>query len=489
MSRGTGHDRTARMSGGILVVLLTVGLAACGSSSSSAPPPQPVSYQAAATLTGPVTEGQISEPLSALPTDLAAYNYVEQEFFASGTAMAFKARAMPSNGRWTVTPTTTAPYKTRIIVRRPANPADFNGTVVVEWMNESAGESAPDWDLLNPLLKQDGYAYVAVAAQSLGVNGGTSILSTAATSSNIAGLVTQEPTRYGSLHQPGDQYALDIFAQIGEALRAPDTALGPLKPKRLVAVGESQSAFYMTTFADALQPRTNIFSGIFIHSRGSGAASLNGTSITSANSVPKDLWIRTDLTIPVFLFETQTDLIGLGYAVAQQPNTDRIRTWEVAGTSHADAYLVGSAVSDLGCTTPINTGPQHEVVQAAFAALENWVVDGTKPARPAPFRLSRENPPALALDDNGNVIGGVRTPAVEVPISTLSGAAPAGASLICSLFGSTMPFDSSKLVSLYGTPADYVKAYTSSLDKAIAGGFILPADRAELLDSAQHVQF
>jgi len=478
------------MVGGTLVVLLTVILSSCGSASPTATsPPQPVSYQAAATLTGPVTDGHISEPLSALPSDLAAYNYVEQEFFASGSAIAFKAPTMPSNGKWTITPTATASYKTRIIVRRPANPARFNGTVVVEWMNESAGESAPDWDLLNPLLKQDGYAYVAVAAQSLGVDGGTSILSTAASSAHIAGLVTQEPARYGSLHQPGDQYALDIFAQIGESLRAPDKALGPLNPKRVIAVGESQSAFYMTTFADALQPQTNIFNGIFIHSRGSGAASLSGTSITSASQVPKNLRIRTDLKIPVFLFETQTDLIGLGYAAAQQPNTSRIRTWEVAGTSHADAYLVGSEASAIGCTAPINTGPQHEVVQAAFAALEQWVQGGTKPASPAPFRLSSQDPPVLALDANGNVIGGVRTPAVEVPISTLSGATPAGTSLICSLFGSTMPFASSKLMSLYGSPANYLKGYTSSLDQAIASGYILRADRAELLNSAQQVQF
>ena len=262
------------MVGGILVVVLTLSLCSCGSSSpTAASPPHPVSYHAAATLTGPVTVGNISEPLSALPTDLAASNYVEHEFFASGTAMAFKADSMPSNGRWTVTPTTTASYKTRIIVRRPANPAQFNGTVVVVWMNESAGESAPDWDLLNPLLKRDGYAYVAVAAQSLGVDGGTSILSTASSSAHIAGLVTEDPARYGSLHQPGDQYALDIFAQIGESLRAPNKALGPLHPKRLIAVGESQSAFYMTTFADALQPRSDVFSGLFIHSRGSGAAS------------------------------------------------------------------------------------------------------------------------------------------------------------------------------------------------------------------------
>jgi alpha/beta hydrolase family protein len=46
--------------------------------------------------------------------------------------------------------------------------------------------------------------------------------------------------------------------------------------------------------------------------------------------------IRTDLDVPVFMFETQTDLAVLGYAPAQQPNTARIRTWEVAGTSPAD---------------------------------------------------------------------------------------------------------------------------------------------------------
>ena len=91
------------------------------------------------------------------------------------------------------------------------------------------------------------------------------------------GWSTEEPARYGTLHHPGDQYALDMYAQIGQALRAPhDAALGGLKPKHILAVGESQSAFYLTTFADAIQPRTNIYDGIFIHSRGGSGASLAG---------------------------------------------------------------------------------------------------------------------------------------------------------------------------------------------------------------------
>jgi hypothetical protein len=272
-------------------------------------------------------------------------------------------------------------------------------------------------------------------------------------------------------------------------LRAPhDPVLGGVTPRHVVAVGESQSAFYLTTFADAVQPRTDTFDGIFIHSRGGSGASLTGTALGSAQ-VPGDLHIRSDTKVPVFMFETQTDLIMLGYAAAQQPDTDKIRTWEVAGTSHADAYMVGGAIGVLGCTTPINDGPQHEVVQAAFTAFDKWVVDGTPPPSPPPFRLAKTHPATLALDGHGNVIGGVRTPAVDVPTSALSGAAPKGTSVLCSLFGSSTPFSRYELASLYGSKSRYLAAFTASLDKAIAGGYILAADRASLLAQAQQVEF
>ena len=465
----------------VLSLIVATGIDTAGAATAASS----VTYHSAATLTGPITVGHIVEPLSAHPLDLAANGYVEQEFFASGTATAFKADAMPSDGKWTITPTTKAAYKTRIIVRRPANPSHFNGTVVVEWMNVSAGESAPDWDFLNPMLIRDGYAYVGVSAQALGVDGGKALLGSLGGS---GGLVTDEPARYGSLHHPGDQYALDMYAQIGQALRLPhQKALGGLKPKHILAVGESQSAFYLTTFADAMQPHTNTYDGIFIHSRGGSGASLAGTSITSSSG-PDNLRIRTDLKVPVFMSETQTDLIQLGYAPAQQPNTDKVRTWEIAGTSHADAYFVGAASSILGCTTPVNSGPQHNVVQAAFTAFDKWVDNGTPPPSPPPFTLSSTHPAALALDAHGNVIGGVRTPAVDVPVSTLSGAPPAGASPICSLFGSTVAFTPAQLTALYGTKSNYIAQYTKSLDKAIAGGYILSADTASLLAQAEQVQ-
>jgi hypothetical protein len=495
MSWITRHDSivpragTALVAAATLVALFPLALAAQQVAASATAASAAVTFHSAATLTGPVTTGHIVEPLSAHPLELAASGYEEHEYFASGTATAFKADSMPSDGKWTITPTTTASYETRILVRRPTNPARFNGTVIVEWMNVSAGESAPDWDFLNPMLMRDGYAYVGVSAQALGVDGGKALLGSPGATGGSGGLVTEEPARYGSLHHPGDQYSLDMFAQIGQALRASHpAALGGLKPKHVLAVGESQSAFYLTTFADAIQPRTNTFDGIFIHSRGGSGASLTGSSIASSSG-PDNLRIRTDLKVPVFMSQTQTDLIQLGYAPAQQPDTDKIRTWEIAGTSHADAYTVGAAASLLGCTSPVNSGPQHSVVQAEFTAFDKWVDNGTPPPSPPPFKLSSTHPATLALDAHGNVIGGVRTPAVDVPVSTLSGAPPAGANAICSLFGSTTAFTPAQLTSLYGSKSNYIADYTKSLNKAIASGYILSADKASFLAQAEHVQF
>jgi hypothetical protein len=58
---------------------------------------------------------------------------------------------------------------------------------------------------------------------------------------------------------------------------------------------------------------------------------------------------------------------------------------------------------------------------------------------------------------------------------------------LCSLFGSTTPLSGALLSSLYPTKADYIADYTTSLDRAIRGGYILSADRDSLLAAAKKV--
>ncbi len=75
-----------------------------------------------------------------------------------------------ADGVWPAQPTTHADFRTRLLVRRPVDPAAFNGTVVVEWDNVSAGfDTGPTWTAAIDELLRRGYAYVGVSAQKVGV--------------------------------------------------------------------------------------------------------------------------------------------------------------------------------------------------------------------------------------------------------------------------------------------------------------------------------
>lgn len=188
------------------------------------------------------------------------------------------------------------------------------------------------------------------------------------------------------------------------------------------------------------------------------------------------------------IFETETD-VGplLRYATARQPDTGRIRTWEVAGTAHADAYLVGSSFSS--CPGPINNGPHHYVATAALAGLIRWVQTGTAPARAEPIRTTGQDATTIVRDEWGLALGGVRTPPVEAPVAALSGEAPPGSPILCALFGSTRPFDAATLRTMYGTRHAYLAAFDKALDRAVAAGFVRRADRAAFAAEARAVEF
>lgn len=448
---------------------------------------------ATATLTASPDTGRIRSPVSPVPADLAAHGYVEAELFAEGNAQEYLARApLGADGRWDVAPGHPAEYRTRIVVRRPAEASQASGIVLVEWCNVSGGiEAAADWAYLHQEILRAGHTYVAVTAQALGVHGGPGLLDVPAGRGRIpaGGLAGTLPERYGTLRHPGDRYAFDIYAQVGAAVRHWLAALpgGDGAARRVVAIGESQSAFFLTSFVDAVHPHTGVYDGFLIHSRGGSGAPLSGAIAIGDRSPVR---IRDDVDVPVLQLETETDVCPrLHFSPARQPDTDRLRTWEVAGTAHADAYLVGPFASAFGWDEPINDGPHHWVVQAGLAALVDWIDAGTEPPRAAPLELASSSPPVVARDELGNALGGVRTPDVDVPVATLSGDAPPGADEMRSLFGTTAPFEQATLRRLYGDRKGYLAAYEARLDEVIEAGFLLGADRAELVGRAERVEF
>jgi Alpha/beta hydrolase domain len=419
------------------------------------------------------------------------YGYVEEEYFLEGRARSYAVvGGETEGGHWTVEPDGTAPFKTRVLVRRPADMDAFNGTVVVDWFNVTAGvDGDPDFGLLYPVLMGGGFAYVGVSAQQVAIGGGQSALDIPGVPNTARKPLTEaNPERYGTLVHPGDAFSYDLYALVAAAVRRGDL-LGGTTPGHVLAVGESQSAFRLVAFINAIQPLTGAFDGFLVHSRGGSSAPVAGSEVQGRPEEGPPVRIRTDIEVPVLQFETETDLVLLGYLAARQPDTDRIVTWEVAGAAHADASLLeyGRIANpdvefDLGEFIPtMNRGPQREVLRAAFIALHDWVVSGTRP--PAGDLIETVDG-HLRRDADGNAIGGIRTPAVDAPVAAHSGESDRD-EIIFQLFGSTIPFTPEQLRARYPTHDDYVAAVTSSADAAVAARFLLPDDRDRIFEEAR----
>ena len=419
--------------------------------------------------------------------------YVEHEYVASGTATAYEAQGPLSNdGRWTFEPGTTAAYRTRILVRRPAEASDFSGTVVVEWLNVSGGVDAnPDYASLEEEITRQGHAWVGVSAQLIGIAGGPVLVRAPGVEDFVGkGLKALDPVRYGSLEHPGDGYSFDIFTQVARALLPGGPVLGGARPYIVLAAGESQSAFALTTYYNGVQPLTLVFDGFLVHSRGSVSLPLVGpgqyADIAGSIGSPTQPLFRDDLDFPVMELQAEGDVTGvLNSVVVRQPDRDRFRLWEVAGTAHADAHLLGSIAASIDCGVPINDGPMHLVAKAAFRGLDAWVRTGNPPPVAPRLEVTDGAAPQIVRDGDGIALGGIRTPPVDVPVAVLSGVAGPNPDLLCLLLGSTTPLSDDRLAELYLTRSAYEQEYATAAEAAIAAGFVLEPDRDALLGFAQ----
>jgi hypothetical protein len=479
------------------LVVIPFMLAAIGCSETGDSDPAPVEVPNP-TLEGPFTGGSGAPFIQSTSFDLAEVGYRQTELFVSGTARAFtNLGPLGEDGFWEASLSgSTADYKVRIVIYRPIDVQAFNGTVIVEWLNVSGGvDAAPDWTSTHTELTREGYTWVGVSAQRVGIEGGGGAF-------NLS-LKTIDPVRYGSLNHPGDSFSYDIFSQVAQAVIMPSgiDPLDGLRPERVIAVGESQSAFRLVTYINAVHPLVRLYDGFLVHSRGGNGAPLSQSPEPDI-AAPAVVRTRTDLRAPVLTYQTETDLITLGYLPSRQPDSASFRLWEVAGTAHAatDPLLAGDTdqgdttrgaeliVEDapipgfLECDTPINSRPQHFVLKAAVHALDRWVRgDGPPPSAPL---LDVTGNGEFVLDQLGNVTGGIRTAAVDVPLATLSGLGQTGANF-CRIFGTTVPFDDAMLANLYPTRAAYVSAVTAATDAAVEAGYIRPADAAIIKAAAE----
>jgi len=424
---------------------------------------------------------------------LSDVSYAQEEYLLSGSARAFQ-RASGS-----LSPVEEAGFITRIIVIRPQDDDSFNGTVWIEWLNVSGGlDAAPGWIFTHTELIRTGAAWVGVSAQRIGVEGGDGLLGM-----KSPGLVGTNPARYGGLKHPGDRFSYDIFSQASMAARKGDgTILQGLPIDRLLAIGDSQSAFRLTTYVNEFDPIFEVHDGFMIHARGGTSAPLDDAAAPSDILTGDPVLFREDLRVPVFCVEAETDLVNLRYLSARQENSEKLTVWEIAGCAHADVYTFVAGSIDNGLlpidklarawapvseifgmklNKPVNSGPQHYLRVAAMSHLDRWVRDGKSPPE-APRLEIRDG--AFVKDSVGNVKGGVRTPHVDVPTAVLSGLGNGGhpISFLC---GTTEPLDAERLRALYKSPNDYLERFRAATRSTADAGFVLDPDETEIVQIAE----
>ena len=140
------------------------------------------------------------------------------------------------------------------------------------------------------------------------------------------------------------------------------------------------------------------------------------------------------------------------------------------------------------CNEPINAGEFHYVLEAAVKALKRWVSGAATPPEAPRMQVTSGPTPTFVVDGNGNVLGGIRTPAVDVPVATLSGlgqtSGGGSGSQFCTLFGTTTPFSAAKLATLYPSHRSFVKAWTTDTRSDVSAGFMLRPDGRALIAAA-----
>lgn len=435
-----------------------------------------------------------SAPLNAAADSIEAHGFVEREFLIRGKASRYRLADPAGNGQCI---DSEHPYTSRLLVRCPQDPAHFNGTVIVEWLNVSTGQ---DIDFVyaatRELILREGYAWFGVSAQRVGVEalvawspGRYGGLSVAAPWEDPATASPLDPAHAFTGAAGGDVLCWDIYSQAGEVIRScAGQLLGLEQVERLVAAGESQAAFRLTRYFNGIQPLHGWYDGFLMYDR-AGPVELRTDVGAKAISMGSE-----------FLAE---------YAGGSPQDADNQRWWELAGASHVSLAEMQDHVDPqvrrdgllrldgrpatltevlahqhAAAPAPLwSRVPNADLMKAALHALVAWLSTGTPP--PCAPRLAMDEQGRLVRDVEGRTVGGIRYAAYEVPAAVNGGVTDTGPRLA----GQHLDFSPGEMTRRYGSLGAYLNKVREVVAANVAQGFLLPAEASRVLAEAQAARF
>ena len=466
------------------------------------------------TIELPVTAAHMPFAAAARYLDLPAYGYEEKEYRFDGTANVYET----VQDEKVKVKVKDVPYRNRMIIRRPADPSQASGHVVVEIINPTSGmEIDRMWILGYRKFMRDGDIYVGITSKP----------------NTIRTMLAWDRERYSFMSWPNptpeiplgfDRNMLidagiiadydqnyetglfwDMLNDMAELLRS-DNEMNPLRDDpvhTLVLTGWSQSACYLIRYLNSFPHHYDgyLTGGPVRHL----IAPVN--QYETMQVYPSFLSHVHACEKPLICVQTQSDNASFKAGLSRVDDSDdpsfRYRLYEIAGASHdtmatyPDYYRHDPKLEEIGCL-PVYHGqhaegndyPSSYLFMAAFRNLFTWIDTGRAPGHEERMQVDEKG--ENVLDENGNGIGGLRTCLLNAPTCTYhivsrirKGQSPVSPKADTDpLFGYEEPFAAEKLVSMYGTLDHYRRLCIKDTEEQVKAGFLCKEDAEAIVDLA-----
>ena len=477
------------------------------------------------TVSAAVPVTATSRPFLGAAATMAKAGYIEEEFFLSGSANTYDWAGKGRNVKVVAGP---GKYVTRILVRRPSDPKRFGGNVEVTVLNASLNvdlggptdfaRMAKQGDVwigittkavtANALKKFDAARYAPLDWSNPAPPDGRCANPTMIPPYMAGGKEVIEAMAKAGIKNSWPEYedglVWDMLGQLGMLLKseARDGILPGFAKPHVFMTGFSQSAIYIRTFVAGFHDRFRDRDGKPVYD---GYLAIVGPAMIRINQCAKDIELEalfqklTPPDVPFISISSEGEMWQARHTRQPDAFTRRggIVSYEVAGSSHsaadipgkpmdtlmfapipdmmkAGAQLGGAAVSPN--LIPLGAKPNDftwaPLVRGAYQNLILWARAGIKPPRAPGIKLDAKL--EIVRDVNGNALGGLRSPYIDVPVASHTGYLTAGG--MGGVTGAKTAFTAEKLKILYRDQSDYAAKFGAATDRLLAERWILPED-------------
>lgn len=482
-------------------------------------------------VSAPIPVTAESRPFLGARDVMESVGYVEEEYFISGHANVYDWEGPGHQLKVVAGP---GKYVTRILVRRPQDPAKFSGNIEMTILNASLGVDVGGPADFGRMVKQ-GDVWIGITSKPL----------------TAMALKQFDPVRYASLDwsnpsppenrcslpsiippymltdkgvlwsrsllwlmsntgmgisfaETEDGLVWDMLGQLGLLLKSEQRSkiLPGFSKPWVYMTGISQSSIYIRTWVMSFHDRYRTPEGEPVYDGylaivGPSLARINQCSADFPFDDPAQKLVPPD--VPFISLSSESEMWQARYT--HQPDAftpgGGIVTYEVAGASHRRHDIPGLAADTITRPSPEDTikagvKPPDEpaaddndfvwtpVIRGAFHNLQRWVRNGTRPPQAPGIEIDTNG--EVKRDSYGNALGGIRMPYIEAPVATHSGYTATGG--MGGIRGTKKPFSPELLRKLYPDHGAYVARFSAATDRLVSGRWISPEDAMAMKQAA-----